>query len=853
MAAPLQNNLRPVDPTIWRACAGNFVHVPPVGSMAYYIPQGHAQAKNCTSSSVVQSQPLILCRVMGVDYLADTDTNEILAKIQLFPVQCKLNELTRSELPELTQSEFTSVVKVLTPSDANNGGGFSVPKSCADIVFPPLDFNADPPVQTLRVKDVLGAVWEFRHIYRGTPRRHLLTTGWSKFVNSKKLVAGDSVVFMRSQRSGQNFVGIRRAMKAKNVSSNSRWNYLGVAADGGEEDKCGENAVKEAVDKAVRGVGFEIVYHPKVDVCDFVVQAEKVESSILDVPWMVGAKVKMALETEDLSRMTWMQGTVSKINQGGSKNTPWKMLQVTWDDPDAVQNMTNEMEKCLHLQGQGARPDQICVSGVANFIFENTNQTGSTYSVRNMSPIVESVSTELNTGSAQLSNLSADPPREIQFFGTEVAGTRVCSTGSPKVGEIPLEIGNLRSLEHFRMESSSTGPVPSTLFNISSLEIIELSKNKLSGSLSADIQWNVPLLKDLNLQSNLFSGKISSGLWECKRLQMLSLAENNFTGSLSKQIGNLTLLRGLNLDSNNFTGTLPTEIGYLNLELLFVSSNKLTGEIPIEVFNISTLRVITFQFNQFYGNLPQSSGLWLPNLEELYLDNNRLSGSIPVALSNASKLTILEMTTNQFSGYIPNTLGSLRSLRRLHLGENNLTRESSSTELRFFYSLTNCRDLQVLEISMNQFNGVLPAVVGNLSTSLRIFSAFNSKIKGQIPIGIGNLSSLNMLTLDSNELTGIIPSTIGRLKYMEHIYLEHNKLNGTIPYEICLLEKIGDLYLSDNQLSGSIPACLGKLSSLTRLYMDSNKLTSNVPSTLWKRVDLIGLICQQILYLAIYQ
>lgn len=327
MAALIQNNLRPVDPTIWRACAGNFVHVPAVGSMAYYIPQGHAQATNSSVSSVIQSHPLILCRVMGVDYLADIDTDEILAKIQLFPVQFKLNESTRSELPELTRSEFTSVVKVLTPSDANNGGGFSVPKSCADMVFPPLDFNADPPVQTLRVKDVLGAVWEFRHIYRGTPRRHLLTTGWSKFVNSKKLVAGDSVVFMRSQRSGQNFVGIRKAVKAKNVSSNSRWNYLGVT-DVGEEEKCGENAVTEAVEKAVRGVGFEIVYHPKVDVSDFVVQAEKVETSILDVPWMVGSRVKMALETEDLSRVSWMQGNISKINQGGSKHTPWKMLQV---------------------------------------------------------------------------------------------------------------------------------------------------------------------------------------------------------------------------------------------------------------------------------------------------------------------------------------------------------------------------------------------------------------------------------------------------------------------------------------------------------------------------------------------
>jgi hypothetical protein len=31
----------------------------------------------------------------------------------------------------------------------------------------------------------------------GQPRRHLLTTGWSAFVNKKKLVSGDAVLFLR--------------------------------------------------------------------------------------------------------------------------------------------------------------------------------------------------------------------------------------------------------------------------------------------------------------------------------------------------------------------------------------------------------------------------------------------------------------------------------------------------------------------------------------------------------------------------------------------------------------------------------------------------------------------------------
>lgn len=33
--------------------------------------------------------------------------------------------------------------------------------------------------------------------FSGQPRRHLLTTGWSTFVTSKRLVAGDAFVFLR--------------------------------------------------------------------------------------------------------------------------------------------------------------------------------------------------------------------------------------------------------------------------------------------------------------------------------------------------------------------------------------------------------------------------------------------------------------------------------------------------------------------------------------------------------------------------------------------------------------------------------------------------------------------------------
>lgn len=41
----------------------------------------------------------------------------------------------------------------------------------------------------------------FDWIIVGQPKRHLITSGWSTFVSSKRLVAGDSFIFLRSSLS----------------------------------------------------------------------------------------------------------------------------------------------------------------------------------------------------------------------------------------------------------------------------------------------------------------------------------------------------------------------------------------------------------------------------------------------------------------------------------------------------------------------------------------------------------------------------------------------------------------------------------------------------------------------------
>ncbi|XP_020168656.1 auxin response factor 18 [Aegilops tauschii subsp. strangulata] len=360
---------RCLDPQLWHACAGGMVQMPPPGSRVYYFPQGHAE--HAQGQAAVDFPPgarlqaLVLCRVAAVRFMADPDTDEVFAKIRLVPARPQDADANDAIAAAAAQEDKpASFAKTLTQSDANNGGGFSVPRYCAETIFPRLDYSADPPVQTVLAKDVHGVVWKFRHIYRGTPRRHLLTTGWSSFVNQKKLVAGDSIVFMRTEN-GDLCVGIRRAKKGgiggpellPPPSPAAGGNYGGFSMflrgeeDGGNNKMMGARGkarvrvrpeeVAEAANLAASGQPFDVLYYPRASTPEFCVRAAAVRAA-MRTQWCPGMRFKMAFETEDSSRISWFMGTVSAVQVADPirwPNSPWRLLQVTWDEPDLLQNV----------------------------------------------------------------------------------------------------------------------------------------------------------------------------------------------------------------------------------------------------------------------------------------------------------------------------------------------------------------------------------------------------------------------------------------------------------------------------------------------------------------------------------
>ncbi|XP_024041855.1 probable LRR receptor-like serine/threonine-protein kinase At3g47570 [Citrus sinensis] len=258
--------------------------------------------------------------------------------------------------------------------------------------------------------------------------------------------------------------------------------------------------------------------------------------------------------------------------------------------------------------------------------------------------------------------------------------------------------------------------------------------------------------------------------------------------------------------------------------------NKLVGVVPATIFNVSTLKSLYLYSNSLSGRLPSSADIQLPNLEELILWGNNFCGTIPSFIFNASKLSTLELQKNSFSGFIPNTFGNLRNLKRLGLNDNYLT--SSTPELSFLSSLSNCKYLEYFSFSSNPLGGILPRAIGNLSQSIEVIGMFNCNISGSIPEEINNLTNLIAIYLGGNKLNGSISIALGKLQKLQLLGLEDNQLEGSIPYDLCRLAALFQLDLGDNKLSGFVPSCFGNLTNLRKLYLGSNQLTY-IPLTLW--------------------
>ncbi|KAM7483504.1 hypothetical protein LguiB_008087 [Lonicera macranthoides] len=320
---------------LWRACAGPLVTVPRERELVYYFPQGHIEQVEASTNQVANQQmPVynlpskILCRVVNVRLKAEPDTDEVFSQVTLMPEANQDETAVKKEPvpPPPPRFHVHSFCKTLTASDTSTHGGFSVLRRHADECLPPLDMTRQPPTQELVAKDLHGIEWRFRHIFRGQPRRHLLQSGWSVFVSSKRLVAGDAFIFLRGEN-GELRVGVRRALKQQaNVPSSvisSHSMHLGVLAT--------------AWHAIQTGTMFTVYYKPRTSPAEFIVPFDQYMESVKN-NYSIGMRFKMRFEGEEAPEQRFT-GTIVGIEEADPKKWPeskWRCLKVRWDETSSI-------------------------------------------------------------------------------------------------------------------------------------------------------------------------------------------------------------------------------------------------------------------------------------------------------------------------------------------------------------------------------------------------------------------------------------------------------------------------------------------------------------------------------------
>ena len=402
------------------------------------------------------------------------------------------------------------------------------------------------------------------------------------------------------------------------------------------------------------------------------------------------------------------------------------------------------------------------------------------------------------------------------------------TASNPSIGgTIPLSLLDMKEIEFVDVDENGLhGTIPDALGEVTSLQVLRLADNSLSGKLtSCDLLATAEINTDeggggfqfMDVQNNpgmdcydlCWYNNKPEVLFEHGDLEMCSGILPKSEQDLLYDMAGLLYLTQLNW---NFTMNKeqteylsnPCVDEWLGLKCTSTGSTWAIGEIDLS----NLIRNTTIAY-------PQVGPVSIEHLEQFIS-----------MLSGFEHLSAVDLSDNYLVGSLPDMAWGTTALTKIDLSNNFLT---GTVPFDIFLDR-----LEYLDLSYNHFTGELPDAA---FTDLVTFLAPGNSFTGTIPeVPSGTILKTSKLNLNGNRISGSISeSYLNAANCQSGIFMNFqmssNALTGTVPEllgKTCFAMSLKVLQLDDNRLTGSIPS-MNEMTSLLVWTTENNLFTGTFP------------------------